>query len=252
MLAFARETRLSETTFVQSADGNADYVNRIFTTVGELPFAGHPSLGTAVAIARERGQTDVEYVQRTPAGEQPVRVRRAGREGYASMLQEPVRFGASVDPAQLAELVGLTVGDLDPQLPARFASTGVWHLMAPLRDVAALERAVCTDVEAHTALQAPGAAVVVYLAAPASAARDRWRARGFFLGETSVLEDPATGSGAGPLCADLADRAGLTKLTIDQGIEMGRPSVLDVAVEGDRVRVGGAVHLVAEGTIHLP
>src|SRR4051812_48214204 len=75
MLAFARETRLSETTFVQSpTDPLADYRNRIWMTVGELDFAGHPSLGTAVAVARAHGEREVRYVQQTNAGLQPVEV----------------------------------------------------------------------------------------------------------------------------------------------------------------------------------
>ena len=90
MLAFAKETRLVETTFVQSSDV-ADYRNRIWTPAEELPFAGHPSLGTAVAVALERGEDEVEYRQQTHAGIQPVRVQRDGDRAYASILQEPAR-----------------------------------------------------------------------------------------------------------------------------------------------------------------
>ena len=88
MAAFARETRLSETTFVQQAsDPAADYRNRIFTIAGEIPFAGHPSLGTAVAVARARGLTAAGFVQQTPAGLQPVEVELDGDRAQASMLQ---------------------------------------------------------------------------------------------------------------------------------------------------------------------
>jgi trans-2,3-dihydro-3-hydroxyanthranilate isomerase len=86
MLAFAKETRLVETTFVQSSQA-ADYRNRIWTPAEEIPFAGHPSLGTAVAVALERGETEVEYRQQTQAGIQPVRVSRDGDRAYASVLQ---------------------------------------------------------------------------------------------------------------------------------------------------------------------
>ena len=76
MLAFARETRLSETTFVQTATADgADYRNRIFTVAEEIPFAGHPSLGTAVAVAAARGEHEASYVQQTGAGLQPIDVR---------------------------------------------------------------------------------------------------------------------------------------------------------------------------------
>src|SRR4051812_40301332 len=85
MAAFARETRLSETTFVQTATAEgADYRNRIFTVAGEIPFAGHPSLGTAVAVARARGEREAKYVQQTGAGLQPVDVRLDNGRAWAS------------------------------------------------------------------------------------------------------------------------------------------------------------------------
>jgi trans-2,3-dihydro-3-hydroxyanthranilate isomerase len=251
MLAFARETRLSETTFVQTADGSADYVNRIFTVVAELPFAGHPSLGTAVAVARERGDTEVRYVQRTHAGEQPIDVALDGLRARASMLQEPAAFGAPAEPAAIAAATGIAAADIDPALSPRFVSTGVAHLIVILRDAAALQSVRAGDPAELAAVLAPGDGLCVYLAAP-TATPERWRARSLFLGTDGVQEDPATGSAAGPLLADLADRAGHTAITVDQGIEMGRPSVLDVELEGDRVRVSGDVFIVAEGTVHLP
>src|SRR5919106_3830743 len=83
MLAFAKETRLVETTFVQCSDV-ADYRNRIWTPAEEIPFAGHPSLGTAVAVALSRGDVYVEYRQQTHAGIQPVRVSRDGHRARTS------------------------------------------------------------------------------------------------------------------------------------------------------------------------
>src|SRR5215213_2649574 len=108
MQAIARETRLSETTFVQAAtqDG-AEYRNRIFTTREELPFAGHPSLGTAVAIARARGERDARYVQQTPAGLQPIEVELGDVVARASMLQEPADLGVEVEPARALAPLGL-------------------------------------------------------------------------------------------------------------------------------------------------
>ena len=100
MLAFARETKLSETSFVQTAtEPGADYRNRIWTIVSELPFAGHPSLGTAVAVAHARAEREAHYVQQTGAGLQAVDV-ELGSSGVAraSMLQEPAVFGDEIDP----------------------------------------------------------------------------------------------------------------------------------------------------------
>src|SRR6185295_7883396 len=100
MLAFARETKLMETTFVQPADAaGADYRNRIWTVAEEVPFAGHPSLGTAVAVALQRGEEDVVYHQQTLAGIQEVAVSRRGDEARASVLQERADSGEELDPA---------------------------------------------------------------------------------------------------------------------------------------------------------
>ena len=249
MLAFARETRLSETTFVQSpsAEG-ADYRNRIWTVAGELPFAGHPSLGTAVAVARERGRREARYVQQTTAGLQRVEARVEGHHAHASMHQEPPRFGAELDPARVMAAVGLDAGDALLDLPPQSVSTGVWQVIAPLADSSALSR-VTADAAAVARLLDEVDAVVLYLAwcDPATGAV---RARGL----TPVVEggeDPATGSAAGPLCAYLARRAGVARIVIGQGVEMGRASRLHAEMDGDRPRVSGAAVVLVDGTVRL-
>jgi trans-2,3-dihydro-3-hydroxyanthranilate isomerase len=252
MLAFARETRLSETTFVQAAsDGAADYRNRIWTVEGEIPFAGHPSLGTAVAMARAAGAGGlVRFVQQTGAGCQPVEVEPRGERAWrASMLQEPPALGAEVEPAEALAAIGLEPGEAADGLPPQFVSTGIPHLMVPLARPEALAR-VRPDHEAIARVLAPGGGIVLYAAA-ADLTAGIARARGL-TGTAAMGEDPATGSAAGPLCAYLAARAGLSAVEIVQGVDMGRPSRLHAAVEGDRVRVGGDVVLVAEGTVWLP
>jgi trans-2,3-dihydro-3-hydroxyanthranilate isomerase len=250
MLAFARETRLSETTFVQSPEAaGADYRNRIWMTRGELDFAGHPSLGTAVAVALARGEREASYVQQTPAGLQPIDVALAdGGVARASMLQEPATFGPELDPAVALAPAGLHPADADPQLPAQVVATGVPQVIVPVRDEA-LARAT-PDFEPLVALLEEHRAVVLYLAA-SDAGAGTARARSFYPDPASATEDPATGAAAGPLCAYLHARAGVERLTIDQGVEMGRPSRLDCAVDGDRVRVGGEAVVVATGTVTL-
>jgi trans-2,3-dihydro-3-hydroxyanthranilate isomerase len=252
MLAFARETRLSETTFVQAATmAGADYRNRIFTTAGELPFAGHPSLGTAVAVARARGERRARYVQQTHAGLQPVEVAIGddGDRATASMLQEPPVFGPEPAAAEVMAVAGLTAADAHDELTPQVASTGVAHLIAPVRDAAVLGRAA----PARAALQAlldPLSAVVLYLVA-ADLAAGTARARGFFLDPAAVKEDPATGSAAGPLLAYLHARAGLTDLVVSQGAEMGRPSRIDCVWASDRPRVSGDAVVIADGHVAL-
>ena len=249
MLAFARETRLSETTFVQAAtEEGADYRNRIWMTRGELPFAGHPSLGTAVAVAAAAEASHASYVQQTPAGLQRVEVERTGDTAHATMLQEPAVFGAELDPAEVLAAAGLRPRDADPGLPPQVVSTGANQVLAPVR-AGALDE-LRPDFRALEALLGEHTAVTLFLAvcAPGS---ERIRARALYVDPGSASEDPATGSAAGPLCAYLHRRTGLEAITIDQGVEMGRPSRLDCAVEGDRVRVGGDAVVLATGTVSL-
>jgi trans-2,3-dihydro-3-hydroxyanthranilate isomerase len=248
MLAFARETRLSETTFVQRpTQPGAVYRNRIFTMLGEIAFAGHPSLGTAVAVARTRGEKRARYVQQTPAGLQPVEVELDGDRAHAAMLQEPPAFGREPAPADVMAAAGLAAADAHPQLPPQVVSTGEPHLIAPLRDAAALRRAAPARVTLQALLEAMGA-LVLYLVDVDVGRAD---ARGFFLDPAGITEDPATGSAAGPLLAYLRERTGTTTLTVHQGAEIGRPSRIDCAWEDDRPRVSGDIVVIADGDVLL-
>jgi trans-2,3-dihydro-3-hydroxyanthranilate isomerase len=255
MLALARETRLSETTFVQRAHvAGADYRNRIWTVERELPFAGHPSLGTAVAVARaEHGGATSEprtarYLQQTGAGVQPIDVRlHDTHTAHASMLQEPAVHGEELPRAEIVKALGLTPEHADRALPPQLVSSGLTQLILPLRDLDALARAR-PDWAAVERLLAAHGATTLYAAVCDSAAAHA-RTRSFVSAATG--EDPATGSAAGPLCAYLAARTGTNSVTIEQGIEMGRPSRLEAAMEGERPRVGGDVVVVADGTLNL-
>jgi trans-2,3-dihydro-3-hydroxyanthranilate isomerase len=254
MLAFARETRLSETTFVQRpAATGADYRNRIWTVELELPFAGHPSLGTAVAVARAAGaKGTVRYVQQTGAGLQPVEVtlEDGGERAYASMLQEPAVHGPEVDPAAALAALGLAPADGDPALPPQIVSTGLAQLILPLRDRDAAARATPDYGALRALLQHYGAVTLYAAACEPDADRAHAHARSFTF-SAEIGEDPATGSAAGPLCAYLHARTGSPRVTIAQGVEMGRPSRLDAAIEDDRVRVGGDVAVIVDGTLRI-
>jgi trans-2,3-dihydro-3-hydroxyanthranilate isomerase len=250
MHAFARETRLSETSFVQPATaGGADYRHRIWTMAGEIPFAGHPSLGTAVAVARARGEASASLVQETSPGLQRIDVELGdGGRARASMLQEPPSFGSELDPAEVLPHVGLRADEADPELPAQVVSTGAPQVIVPVGDPAALAR-VRPDYDALGELIRAHDAIVCYVAA-VDAGSGRVRARSF-MSTAEMGEDPATGSAAGPLCALVARHTGVQAIEIDQGGEIGRPSRMLASVEGDRVRVGGDVVIVVEGTVNL-
>ena len=165
MLAFARETRLSETTFVQRPTAaGADYRNRIFTVAGELPFAGHPSLGTAVAIARRRRLDRARFTQQTGAGTQAIEVELEGQLAHASMLQEPASFGAEIDASRALAPAGLSAADADPELPPQVVSTRIAHVIGPVRSVEVLARAGLGDPAGLATLLEPLGATVLYLA----------------------------------------------------------------------------------------
>jgi trans-2,3-dihydro-3-hydroxyanthranilate isomerase len=251
MHAFARETRLSETSFVQSPTAaGADYRNRIWTVAAEARFAGHPSLGVAAAVARARGDDRATYTQQTHAGLQPIEV-EAGRDGvyHASMLQEPAEFGPELDPSDVLGAVGLSEDDRDPELPCQAVSTGAYQLLAPVRD-ASLLAGLWPDYDRISGLLAPypGGLCLYVVAVDRASGTARARSYGALAG---MGEDPATGSAAGPLCAYLAEREGMRAVTVSQGVEMGRASRLVCELEGDRVRVGGDAVVVADGSVVL-
>ena len=250
MLAFAKETRLSETTFVQSTDTDgADYRNRIWDPHEELPFAGHPSLGTAVAVARWRGLDDASLVQETPSGLQPIEVRKEDGRWRADIVQNEPEFGPELESDAVMAAVGLRASDADPELPPQIASTGMRQLIAPVADAEALARAL-PDYSTIYELIEPHGALVFYLAW-CDPERGAARARGFAR-TVEMAEDPATGAAAGPLGGYLSERAGCERLVIRQGEEMGRPSVLEVEMVEGRPRVGGGVVPLIDGEVNLP
>jgi len=265
MQAIAREMNLSETTFVLPAtDPRATYRMRIFTPARELPFAGHPSIGTAWVLARAKRfplQEPVTRVwQEVGIGTLPLDVEvRDGVPGRVVMTQGTPVFGSVVrDLAPLAAALGLA-----PLLvqagPVQVVSTGIGHLLvrvADLETLAALRpdpAALSALLQAHDAV---GCFVFVLLPDGEALARARMFAPG-----AGVPEDPATGSAAGPLGAYLGAHGllrGRTSFTIDQGVEMGRPSRLWVEVGSDAsgmprvLRVGGETVPVLRGTIDVP
>ena len=250
MLAFARETRLSETTFVQTAGtAGATYRNRIWTIGGEIPFAGHPSLGTAVAVALRRGDRSAAYVQETRAGLQPVDVLQAAESWRASVLQEPASFGPEIGFERVLGAIGLDAADAHPTLRPQFVSTGLPTLIVPLANIYALARA--RHDQAALGAIAPRVPTLNIYAIAFTSDSDEVRAR-CFPTEPLENEDPATGSAAGALGAYLDRHSSIVKFRVLQGVEIGRASELDVLVDGERVRVSGSVVVIAEGTVYLP
>lgn len=261
MRRIAREFNQSETTFVMKPTRpDADWRLRFFTPTGaEVYGAGHNALGAwwwlaaAGRLRRSRDET-VSFMQEIGGGVLPVEIAYCGGEPSAvGMIQTPPSFGrvqpdlAAVAAALRIDDADLAVGRLAPQV----VSTGVAHLLVPVRDRAAVAR-VRPDVERLVALvrSLDGQGCYVFSLDPIDP-RARAHAR-FFNPAVGISEDAATGSAAGPLGCYLAAR-GVTRdgstILIEQGHALGRPSQIGVSVAGDRVEVSGRAIVVAEGRL---
>lgn len=259
MQAVAREFNFSETTFVTpSAVAGCDWRVRIFTPNRELPMAGHPVIGTGVvleALGRARERTVFEL----GVGPMPVRV----RPGWAEMDQRPPTFGPEhPDPAALAAAISAETDDiLATGLTPQAVGTGLSHLVVPLRSLEVVRR-LRPRPERWEAAMAGFQELAVYAFAreaqlPGSDAHCR-----MFAPHLGIVEDPATGSAAGPLACYLAVRApagpdGTRSFRFEQGFEMGRESLLEASVDVasgrvTAVRVGGGARIVGEGWLDLP
>jgi trans-2,3-dihydro-3-hydroxyanthranilate isomerase len=251
MHTLALETNFSETTFVTES-GPGGYTMRIFTPDAELPFAGHPTIGTAFTLASE-GRTSTSTVQTTGIGETPVQVDL--ERGFAWMTQRPPEFRSEfADRSVVAEAAALSPDDLHPDLPMQVISTGLAPLLVPVRDEAALRRAERIESACRLATEASGGECLYYFAIRG----DGDVLARMFDSSLGVGEDPATGSAAGPLGVYLATHglAGMPgRALVAQGEMVGRPSFLhlDVRPAGDTwiVRVGGGVRIVGEGVFRL-
>jgi trans-2,3-dihydro-3-hydroxyanthranilate isomerase len=246
MQAIAREFNFSETTFVTpSFRPGCDWRVRIFTPLYELPMAGHPTVGTAVVL-RQAGKAGDELVFELGVGPTPVAF---GADGLAWMTQPEATFGAIVEDRELlASALSLSPEEIRADLPTQVVSCGNEFLFVPLSSLEALSR-----MQANMAVWDRATAILrrggVYGFVETS--RGRVRAR-MFAPALGVPEDPATGSGAGPLGAYFARHLGVTSLLIEQGVEMGRPSTLHADASAARPRVGGRAVIVASGELLLP
>jgi trans-2,3-dihydro-3-hydroxyanthranilate isomerase len=251
MQMLALEINFSETTFVTESRPDG-YRMRIFTPDAELPFAGHPTIGTAFILAAE-GRTEPHTIQTTAIGDVPVEVDLD--RGFAWMRQRSPVFGPAFDDRVLvAEACGLSPDDLHPSLPMQVISTGLGPLIVPVRDESALRRAERIESACRRATERSGGECL-YLFAVRGDGDVMAR---MFDATLGVGEDPATGGAVGPLGVYLASHAlaGMPgDAVVAQGELVGRPSFLHLDVReepgGWSVRVGGGVRLVGEGRFRL-
>ena len=268
MQAIAREFNLSETTFIERRTDEVERAEgvrvRIFTTQEELNFAGHPTLGTASVLRLHapetlRGDT-VTLAENVGA----VPVRFSGVGLYGEMTQRDPEFGAELDPAEVARLIGLELEDLDPDVPPQSVSTGTAFAIVALRSAEALARLRVDQLKATAWLRERGARWFYVLGPDGNPQAEKhdvsrstdWRARMQFYGG----EDPATGSAAGCAISHLVARGAVTSsatIHLRQGVEIGRPSDLFLSARKELarvtdVRVAGSTVLVANGKLFLP
>jgi trans-2,3-dihydro-3-hydroxyanthranilate isomerase len=251
MQRLARELNLSETVFVLAPERGGDARVRIFTPTRELPFAGHPVLGTALVVGRERGLDAVTL--ETTAAIVPVRLAAAGagdgaggRAGAGSMEQPVPRWRPCGEDARVLSALGVERSGL----PVEVYDNGPVFVYVELEDEAAVA-GLEPDMRALGELGPVG--VVCF-----AGSHSRWKVRMFAPG-MGVPEDPATGSAAGPLAVHLARHGRIAfgeEIEVRQGEELARPSRLRARALGtaravERVEVGGAAVLVAEGEFTL-
>jgi len=245
MQMIAKELQLAETTFVLPATvADADHRVRIFTPEKELPFAGHPTLGTAFVLAAPL-QLGVIRIE-TGNGTIPVELERDGPRIVFGRMQQPLPAIAAFEAVdELQAALGA-----ESELPVELYDNGVTHVFVALRSTAEVA-ALQPDQQRLRALGTYG---INCFAGDGL----RWKTR-MFGPALGIAEDPATGSAAGPLALHLArhGRIGFgDEIEISQGVEIGRPSTLFARAVGradavERIEVGGSAVVVARGEFRL-
>lgn len=257
MQALAREMKFSETTFVLPRDpaieGERGVRVRIFTVEQELPFAGHPTIGTAYVLRSESGAAEISLD--LPVGRIPVAFSQRDGALFGEMTQRDPEFGRIHEPQEAARAAGLRAADLDPGLPIETVSTGNAFAIVPVRSLAVIRELALEWRRAADYLKRTDAAFFYFVTRETESSSAKLHARMIFYGG----EDPATGSAAGPAAAWMV-KHGVAQsgeqVMVEQGIEARRPSQIFVRASktaaGIRdVRVGGYVVEVMRGEIVL-
>ena len=257
MQALAKETNLSETTFILPRDAATERERgirvRIFTTTEELPFAGHPTLGTAMVL---RGNGNAEEIALDlNVGRIPVRFSTRDGLPFGLMTQRDPEFKSKHSREDVARAAGLAVNDIADDLPIQTVSTGNAFAIVPLKSLSALQKLSPTWANMKAYLDKSDAKFFYFVSRETVNPEARLQSRMIFYNG----EDPATGSAAGP-CAAWAVQYGVVpadqQVLMEQGVEMKRRSRIFFSAgrNGDKivnVRVGGHVAEVARGEFIL-
>jgi trans-2,3-dihydro-3-hydroxyanthranilate isomerase len=261
MQQIAREINFSETTFVTNPEPvNGGYNTRIFTPTTELPFAGHPTLGTAFAIQQEMIRSLVERVNLNyQVGQIPVDLNYCdGVPDLLWMHQQQPKFDDALDPATLAAVIGVSPTDIDPHYPIEPVSTGLPFIIIPLKTLAAVSRAKLNlDLYDRTVANLPAQAILIFC--PETIDPNCQLHVRVFTECFGIPEDPATGSANGCLAAYLAKHqyfgSPSLDIAVEQGVEIGRAALLYLRAESTpdicAISVGGRVVKIAKGEFIL-
>jgi len=274
MQLLTKEMNLSETTFVLPASkgSGADFRVRIFVPDKEIPYAGHPTLGTFYVLAREgriklKGPLTTVKME-SIAGVMPVEIHSVGGKiTKVVTVQNKPEFGRiyrDKEAELLAEAVTLDPTDLNPKTPPQLVSTGLPWVIMPVKDRKAVEKAsgnAATFAEASGLMPKDVADIYVTCLDPVDGSSTT-HSRGLSLVNKNIVEDPATGSASGCLGAylvhwKLVPVEKVTKITNEQGYEIGRPSKIDIKVGTSRsgdiesIRVGGPVVHMMDGVSYI-
>jgi trans-2,3-dihydro-3-hydroxyanthranilate isomerase len=263
MLQIAREINFQETTFVVGGSVESGFDVRIFTPEYEVPFAGHPTLGTAYVLAKQAEQIgDVPLRLNLPVG----RILVNWQADSLWLGTTTPRFGPLFSHAEMASLLHLPADALITDKPIEWVSTGLPYLIVPIRSLSAMQ-SIRLDTEAvekwlldkqlHTNTSPDGLTTAFYCYCEETYGTDnQLNARMFCLERGKIVEDYATGSAASCLLAYLVKQrspeTSRTHVRLEQGYEAGRPSLIELDGSIDEqgqyhLRIGGQVHFVAKG-----
>jgi trans-2,3-dihydro-3-hydroxyanthranilate isomerase len=253
MQSIAREINFSETTFILSDEQNNDGFDvRIFTPKEEVPFAGHPTIGTATIIYNKIiPDISDTIVLNLKVGQIPVTI---SQDGFFWMKQIQPTFGQQHKPEILANIIGLDISEIDQNFPIQEVSTGLPFFIVPLKNLAALKKANVDKKKYFDLIRDTEAKGILIFCSETHEPQNNISVR-VFVDYYGVPEDPATGSGNGCLAGYLVKYRYFGKDSIDirseQGFEIGRPSLLflkaDQREETINITVGGKSIIVAQG-----
>ncbi|CDN14006.1 MAG: PhzF family phenazine biosynthesis protein [Richelia sp.] len=257
MQSIAREINYSETTFITSSEeNNGGYKVRIFTPNQEIPFAGHPTLGTAYILQQTIIQQPVgKVVLNLGVGQIPVTINyNSGAPEWLWMKQNMPIFGSKLSREAIAKVLRLDINNIDSRLPIQEVSTGLPFIIVPLKNISALKQ-IELDKDKYYQLIADTEAKCILAFCPETYYPENNLNVRVFCYYVGIPEDPATGSANGCLAGYLAEYSyfgeKIVNIRVEQGYEIDRPSLLLLRAEkNDKcidVNVGGKVILVAKG-----